>query len=81
MKFNDTLENSEWLAKNKNNLKAILPETWTHISNLNGLQMAYSFKLLGLDWRSDNEFGQIMVKLEKIGIIQRDNILIRRSNI
>ena len=79
MNLQDTLENEEWLTKNTEGLKNILPETWTHVSNLNGLQMAWRFKLVGLDWRSDLDFGQIMVKLEKLGIMQRDTILIRRS--
>lgn len=47
--------------------------------NLNGLQLGYQFKLLGIDWRSQEEFGKIMVYLEKIKIILRDGLTIRRN--
>jgi len=58
---------------NTEKLKGLLPETWTHMNNLNGLKIGYGLKLLGIDWRSEDEFGKIMVWLEKIGIMIRQN--------
>lgn len=74
-----TIGNSEWLKQNEQAIKNIFPETWTHMHNLNGLQLGYQFKLLGIDWRSQDEFGKIMVYLEKIKIILRDGLTIRRN--
>lgn len=43
------------------------------------LKVAFQFKLLGIDWRTQQEFGKIMVYLEKIGFMQRDGLMIRRN--
>ena len=50
----------------------MLPDTWTIINNHNGLQLGFKLKLLGVDWRSEDEFGRIMVYLEKIGMMLRE---------
>ena len=60
-------------------LKNILPETWTHVNNLNGLQLGFSLKLLGVDWRSENVFGKIMLFLERIGLLLREGMTVRRN--
>ena len=57
----------------------MLPATFTHMGNLNGLQLGFKLKLLGVDWRSENEFGRIMVYLEKIGMMLRDGVTVRRN--
>lgn len=75
----DTLGNEQWLASNANKLKEILPETWTHIANLNGLKLGWDLKLLGVDWRSQDEFGRCMVYLERVGIMKRDGVLVKRA--
>ena len=80
MKFSNTLGNTLWLGQNENKLKEMLPSQWTHVDNLNGLQIGWKMKLLGLDWRSEQEFGKIMVFLEKVGILQRQNGLQVRAN-
>lgn len=79
MRLQDTLGNGEWLKRNEAAIKEILPDTWTHINNLNGLQLGFRLKLIGVDWRSNDEFGKIMVFLEKIGMILRDGMTIRRN--
>lgn len=78
--FRTTLGNEEWMKANTEALKKLLPETWTHVSNLNGLQIGFNFKLLGIDWRSELEFGKVMVFLEKIGLMQRDGVLVRGNH-
>lgn len=76
----DTLGNSEWLQKNEDEIKSMLPKVWTHIENLNGLQLGFKLKVLGVDWRSEQEFGKIMVYLEKIGMMIRDGYSVRANN-
>lgn len=76
----DTLGNKHWLALNEPKLRDLLPETWTHMDNLNGLQIGYRLKLLGVDWRSEHEFALVMLFLEKVGIMQRQNDYQVRAN-
>ena len=75
----NTLGNEEWLKQNREKILNILPETWTHVNNLNGLQLGYRLKLIGIDWRSTEEFSKVMIFLEKIGYLQRDGFLVRRA--
>jgi len=75
----DTIGNEQWLRENETRLKEALPETWAHVRNINGLQLGFKLKLLGLDWRSEEEFGKTMVFLEKIGIMLRDGLTVRRN--
>jgi hypothetical protein len=79
MKFEDTLGNIAWLKENEHFIKALVPETFTHIHNLNALQIGFQLKLRGLDWRSENDFGKIMVALVKVGLILQDGFLVKRN--
>ena len=79
MSLIDTLGDMKWLRANERALKEILPDTWTHISNLNGLSIGFKLKLLGIDWRSEEEFGKVMVYLERIGIMIRDGYTVKRN--
>lgn len=74
-----TIGNDEWLRKNEKALKEIFPNTWTHMGNLNGLQIAFKFKLLGVDWRSEEQFSKVMVYLEKVKIIIREGYTIKAN--
>lgn len=67
----ETLANEGWWKENTAAVKKMLPETWTHIANLNGLQLGFAMKLIGIDWRNQDEFGRVMVFFEKIGIMER----------
>ena len=69
----ETLGNIDWVRKNEDKLKGLLPDIWTHMHNLNGLKIGFGLKLLGVDWKSEDEFGTIMLWLEKIGIMVRQN--------
>ncbi len=75
----DTLGSDDWLRANEDKVKALLPETWTHVANLNGLQIGFGMKLLGIDWRSQNEFGRVMVFLERAGFVLRDGLTVKRN--
>lgn len=80
MSIISTLGNKDWLQANEQRVKAMLPETWTHIQNLNGPQLGYRMKLLGIDWRSEDEFGKVMLYLERIGFMLRDGMTVRRNS-
>ena len=69
----DTLGNEQWIREHEVEIRKLLPDTWTHINNIHGLKLGFGLKLLGVDWRSDDEFGKVMVFLERIGILQRQN--------
>lgn len=76
------LDNFQWLAENEARIKALFPETWTHAQNLNMIAIGFHFKLLGLDWRSNEQFASLLAKLYKFGLIEHDprnKLLIRRS--
>lgn len=75
-----TLGNPRWVRENHEKLRAAFPETWTHASNLNLLKLGYQFKLLNLDWRSEEQLSQIFAACEKMTLIQRDGVLIRRNH-
>jgi len=77
MSLENTLGNTKWLKENEAKIKELLPETWTHVSNLNGLSLGFKLKLLGIDWRSQDEFGRVMVFLEKTGFMLRDGLTVR----
>lgn len=79
MNLQNTLGNEAWLKENEAKIKDLLPKTWTHVNNLNGLQLGFGLKLLGLDWRSEDEFGKTMLFLEKIGFILRDGMTVKRN--
>jgi len=79
MSLRDTLGNNEWMTSNKDCLRNIFPKVMTDIHNLNGVQLKYRLKLLGIDWRSDDELVKIMIYLERVGIIERDGKCIRAS--
>lgn len=79
MSLSDTLGNLAWLVENEAAIREMLPETWTHVSNLDGLQIGFKLKFLGVDWRSAEEFGMTMLWLEKIGMVQRDGMTVRRN--
>jgi hypothetical protein len=78
-KLLETLGNDDWLKANEQKLKALLPETWTHMGNLNGIQIGFNLKLLGVDWRSQEEFGKVMVFLERARFMLRDGMSVKRN--
>ena len=79
MSLQDTLGNENWLRKNEDAIKKLLPETWTHMHNLNGLQIGFGLKLLGVDWRSEDEFGRVMLFLERVRLMLRDGLTVKRN--
>lgn len=79
-KLHPTLGNPAWLRENEPKIKALLPDTWTHMENLSGISIGFGLKVLGVEWSSDEEFAKIMIFLERIGIMQRTNGYSVRAN-
>lgn len=79
MKFEQTLGNQQWLRINENKLRELFPATWTHMKNTSPLKVGFSLKLMGIDWRSNTEYAEIMIYLYKMGILQQDEQIIRRN--
>jgi len=77
-KLNETVGDAEWLDENRKALLNMLPETWTHVANVNFIALRYQLKLIGVDFRSDNELAFCLAALEKASILQRSGILLRR---
>lgn len=76
----DVLEESDWINKNKEAIKNLLPETWTHVGNLNPIAMGFQLKLIGADWRNKGDFCKILSYLQGKGIILVDGLCIRRNH-
>jgi hypothetical protein len=68
-----------WLNRNLQTIRSLFPETWTHVSNVDFLPIQFRCKVLGLNFRSTEDFALFMAFLEKNKIIHRDGLLIRRS--
>lgn len=60
-------------------MRKALPETWTHIRNVNVLQIGFALKLCGIEWRSDADLANAMGLLERMGLVQRNGYTIRRA--
>lgn len=74
-----TLGSKHWMKENESSIKSILPQTWTHSGNLNLMRLMFQLKVVGIDWRSEEEFVKVMSFLEKIGILIRDGELVRAN--
>lgn len=79
MSLQDTLGNEVWLRENEAAVKAMFPDTWTHVGNLNGLQIGYRMKLLGIDWRNEDQFAKVMVFLTKTGFLLMQGQTVKRN--
>lgn len=67
-----TIHDPEWLRAHTPQIKALFPDTFTHVSNANVAAIAFQLKLLGVDWRSQDELAECFATFEKAGIIARD---------
>ena len=81
----ELLADKDWLLKNESSLKDLFPEIWTHSANVNFLQLRFKLKLLGIDYRTEEDVSKILTFLTKIGIVEirnmtNDTTQMRRSN-
>lgn len=73
-----TLDNDKWLAENGEAVKNLFPELWTHIGNINVLGLMFQFKILGVDWRSEEEFAFALAVCERRKLVRREGYTLRR---
>lgn len=69
----------EVLAKHETAIKALFPDTFTHVANINMLAVRYQLKLLGFDYRTEQEFATLMALFETKGLILRDGMMLKRT--
>ena len=67
-----TVGNKQWRDENRKALRELFPETLTHIANINFLSIGYRLKLLGVDWRSQDELAECLTQFEMSGILHRE---------
>lgn len=67
-----TIFNQIWLDANRKSLVELFPDTWTDAKNVNMMMLGYRFKVLGIDWKTDAEFGKVMVALGKVKVYDAD---------
>lgn len=76
--LNPKLMDAKWLKENTNNIKDLFPITEVNILNLQqNPQFLYKLKLLGFDFRSDDDLILILKFLEAKQIITFKNFLVK----
>lgn len=74
-----TLGNPDWVIANRDALRKVGPEEWTHVHQVNALHMRWCLKIAGVDYRTEDEFKKCLEFLIRVGIIENDGGLrIRR---
>ena len=70
----ELLRDTTWLKSNEKRLKEIFPKVWTHSANMNMLGVGYRLKLVGIDWRSQDQLASVLTFLTRIGIVEVQNM-------
>ena len=70
----ELLRDTKWLKSNEKRLKDIFPKVWTHNANMNMLGVGYRLKLIGIDWRSQDQLASVLTFLTRIGIVEVQNM-------
>jgi hypothetical protein len=68
------------IKENELKIRNLLPETWTHVANLDPVKIGFNLKLIGFDWRTNQEYAAFMGHLQKLKILELKNMLTRRSS-
>lgn len=76
------LELEEAIIAKEHKLRLLFPEAWTVLDQSLGMRAAFGFKVQGLDWRSETEFGRICAAMHKLKIIEMsaDKTKVRRAD-
>jgi len=62
---------SDFTQKFKEVLSAFVPDTWTHVDNIDlGLPFLYRLKLIGASWSSLDDVATLMVEATRKGLIE-----------
>ena len=75
-----TLGNETWLRQNEAAVKALFPNEFTTINELDGVAIGQQLRLLTIDWKTEKEFENIMVFFEKLGFLMRQGNKIKANN-
>lgn len=75
-----TLGNETWLRQNEATVKALFPNEFTTINELDGVAIGQQLRLLTIDWKTEKEFENIMVFFEKLGFLMRQGNKIKANN-
>lgn len=74
-----TLGNEMWVRSHANQIKAIFPENWTLIQDLDVPYVGLQLRLLGIHWRNQDELTRCFFFFERVGITQRIDWRVRRA--
>lgn len=70
---------NSWIKTHAEALRSLLPDTWTHVTNLKPLFLLFHFKLLGLRVTSTADLADCLARLEREKLLVRDGVLIRKN--
>lgn len=77
MNLEQTLDDDQWVRAHEDQIREMLPETWTHVSNIDQVRFGFRMKVLGIDWKSYADLGAIFAALERKRIMIRDGVIVR----
>lgn len=76
-----TISSAPWREEYREKLLDLFPTTWTNISNVDLLQLGFKLKLMGVDWRTQEDLAAVLAICEENKLLLRDGYLIRRGNL
>lgn len=79
MDLTTTLMNEQWLRANEARVRGILPDTWTHLTNLDVVRIGSGFKQIGIYFRTLDEYKVLMVTLVKLNLLLKEGLTFRRN--
>ena len=74
-----TLLDVTWLYENEAKVRELLPDTWTHIDNVDIASIAHGLKSLGVNWQNEEWAAHSVHTLKMLGILQREGHTMRRN--
>lgn len=75
----ETLGSEIWVKENEDKLRELIPDIWTPMQKMSLLKVGFQLKLMGVMWTENEHLTGFMVWLEKVGIMQRHEVFIRRN--
>lgn len=76
MNIDNTIQNPEWIKKNKASLQDTIPATWTHMHNAKPV-LREGLEKMGVRWNNETEFMFALANLYTLGVLQCDKALVR----
>lgn len=69
----EAFEFYEWLKRHEQDVKAVFPDTWTPLNDLNPLRVFQGLEKVGIDLENVEEFAHLLTVFTMLGIILKDN--------